>query len=70
MAQPTETGSGSSVVAHPAKIDCGFPECDYSAQHASEQVALAIFNSHVESHKVGASSSANKQKFLPLNVPY
>ena len=40
------------------KIPCGFPECDFSAEHASETVALAIFNSHQESHKVVASSSA------------
>ena len=45
-------------MATTTKIPCGFPECDFSAEHASETVALSIFDSHKESHKVVASSSA------------
>ena len=45
-------------MATTTKIPCGFPECDFSAEHTSETVALSIFDSHKESHKVVASSSA------------
>ena len=47
------------------RIDCQFPDCDYVAEHASEAVAIALFNSHNNGHQRPSA----KQKVPRIDRP-
>ena len=47
------------------KLDCQFPDCDYVAEHASEAVAIALFNSHNNGHQRPSA----KQKVPRIDRP-
>ena len=54
------------------KIDCQFTDCQFVAEHSSETVALAMFNSHLLIHQQQPSTSSNrstKQKLPPIVRP-
>ena len=51
-----------------AEIPCQFPECTFKATHASEAIALAMFNSHLLSHS-GRSTEPATQLQKPPPIP-
>ena len=54
-----------------SEIPCQFPNCTFKAEHASEVVALDMFNSHVVSHQQPAAAALPpaKQKIPPIPRP-
>ena len=53
----------------PSEISCQFPGCEFNATNASEQVALAMFQSHLLSHQPGSGSNNNVQRLPPIPRP-
>ena len=51
------------------EIECQFPDCTFKAEHASEAIALAMFNSHLASHQRNTASGTTKQKVPPIQRP-
>ena len=52
------------------KIPCQFPGCEVEIEHASEAVALAMFQSHVVSHsQVTTSLKVPSQRLPPIPRP-
>ena len=52
------------------EISCQFPDCDHKVSHASEAVALAMFNTHAMSHtQPTAATGNNSQKLPPIPRP-
>ena len=53
------------------RVECGFPECDYISENASEQVALMQFQSHMAVHQQSQVSrpATTKQKLPPIERP-
>ena len=54
-------------------IDCQFSGCTVTIDHASEPVALAMFQSHMMTHQAvataAAASTGYSQKLLPIQRP-
>ena len=53
------------------RVECGFTECDYISENASEQVALMQFQSHMAVHQQSQVSrpATTKQKLPPIERP-
>ena len=51
------------------EIRCQFSDCDHTVIHASEAVALAMFNTHVMTHNQPAAAISNAQKLPPIPRP-
>ena len=52
------------------KIPCQFPGCEVEIEHASEAVAVAMFQSHVVSHsQVTTSAKVPSQRLPPIPRP-
>ena len=53
-----------------SEIPCQYPECDYTARHASEAVAIAMFSSHLLLHQQNnVPNVATSQKLPPIQRP-
>ena len=52
-----------------SKIPCQFPGCEFKATNNSEQIALAMFQSHLMSHSQPTPAPTNAQKLPPIPRP-
>ena len=52
-----------------ASIECQYTGCSYKAENASEQIALAMFNSHILTHSQPARAPTQSQKLPPIPRP-
>ena len=52
-----------------SEIECQFPGCEFKASNDSEQIALAMFQSHLMAHSKPTPAPTNSQKLPPIPRP-